>query len=199
MKSLLFITFSLTLFSCTQRPTKALVIENFKYSAYSWHINQEVDTFEFYLAHHIDINKSGHFVLMRHDSFMDTPKYFEGDINDNLFKLIDSTFRSEDFNADYSWKVNDGFLYDGFTYCINYKKTDNNYRKKIQFIPNNSPQQIKTLITLLDNVIFQATKASDSINLKDYSEQLKQLYIAESGPLPKLEKLPPTFEPVKIK
>ncbi len=199
MKTLLFIIFSLTLFSCNQRPTKALVTENFKYSAYSWHINPQIDTFEFYLAHYIDINKSGHFILMRHDSFMDTQKYFEGDISNTLFKLIDSTFRSEDFKTDYSWKVDGGFTYDGFTYCIDYKKADNNNRKKIQFIPNNSPQQIKTLITILDSVIFRATKASDSINLKEYSEQLKQLYITESGPLPKIEKLPPTFEPVKIK
>lgn len=72
-----YILLSLTLFFCQQQSKKeTLKTDTFKYPAYLWHMNS--DTPIFYLAHYLDIDKNGHYSLMRRDTFMDAPKYFAG-------------------------------------------------------------------------------------------------------------------------
>ena len=160
--------------------------DDLKYSAYSWHLNSDTPTF--YLAHYIDIDKNGHFVLMRHDTFMDTPKYFTGDIPDTLTKAINDVFATYNYNIDYSIKPEDSFIYDGFTYCIDYKKKDS-LAKKIQFIPNKSPDRIKQIGLLLDKLIYTSTNIPTSkFDTDMYSKELANFSLQVSGPLPKLEK-----------
>ena len=194
--SLLFIVFSFTFSACKQNtPLKKLVTTDFKYSAYYWHFNEQVDSFEFYLVHYIRIDEKGNFLLMRHDKCMGKPKYFSGLVNDTIRQYLDTTFYYDNFKTDYSWNINNPFIYDGFTYCVDYKKQDSEM-KQIQFIPNNSPTSIKKLSLLLDTLISNASNVSrDTLDLKSYTKQLKQLYITVSGHPPKPSKVLIEFKP----
>ena len=199
LKPLLFIIFTLTFAACKQKnPTKTLVTEDLKYSAYYWHFNEHADSFEFYLVHYIDIDRNGKFIVMRHDTPRVKPKYFIGFISDTIRKFIDTTFSNDNFKTDYTWKVENSFVYDGFTYCFDYQ-IQKKRRKEIQFIPHNSPDQIKELSSLLDTLIYtSASKPTDTLNLNNYTNQLKQLYLSVSQPPPKIQKTIIEFKPPKI-
>src|SRR5438552_396460 len=98
MRLLLFIV-SLTIFTCQQKSrTGILVTDDLKYSAYLWHLNSDTPTF--YLAQYVDIDKNGHYILMRHDTFMDAPKYFTGDISDTLTKAINDVLATDNYSTD---------------------------------------------------------------------------------------------------
>ena len=187
MKTHVIILLSLTFFSCQQKKmTETLVTDNFKYSAYTWCLISDPPTF--YLAHYLDIDKNGHYSFMRHDTFMDTPKYFTGDIPDSVIKSINDFFYTEKCGTKYPTKPGDSFIYDGFTYCFDYKKKDS-LDRKIQFIPNKSPEQIKKLALLLDKLIFASTTTkTNKFDTYHYSKELSTFALKESGPLPKLEK-----------
>jgi hypothetical protein len=119
---------------------------------------------------------------------MDTAKYFAGDIPDTLIKAINDVLATDNYNIDYSIKPEDNFIYDGFTYCIDYKKKDS-LAKKIQFIPNKSPEQIKRLGLLLDKLIYSlTTERSDKFSTDNYAKELSNFSLQTSGPLPRLEK-----------
>jgi hypothetical protein len=186
MRPLLFIV-SLTIFACQQKSRPDLLVtDNLKYSAYSWRLKSDTPTF--YLAQYIDIDKNGHYILMRHDTFMDTPKYFTGDISDTLAKAINYVLATDNYSIDYSIKPDDSFIYDGFTYCIDYKKKDS-LAKKFQFIPNKCPEQIKLLGLSLDKLIYSLTMdRADVFPTDDYARELATFSLQTSGPLPRLEK-----------
>ncbi len=187
MVAKVYILLSLTLFSCQQQSKKEkLVTDNFKYSAYLWHMSS--DTPIFYLAHYLDIDKYGHYSLMRHDTFMDAPKYFAGSIPDSLIKSINEVLAKDNYATDYSIKPEDSFIYDGFTYCIDYKKKDS-LSRKIQFIPNKSPDPIKKISLMLDKLIFAMTiDKTNKFDTDQYSKVLSNFSLHVSGPLPKLER-----------
>ena len=187
MRVIIVIILSLSLLACQQKSrTETLVTENLKYSAYSWHLSS--DTPLFYLAHYLDIDKNGHYSLMRHDTFMDIPKYFAGDIPDSLIKSINEVFATDNYSSDYSIKPEDSFIYDGFTYCIDYKKKDS-LARKIQFIPNKSPDTINKIALLLNKLIFASTtNKTNKFDTEQYSKELSTFSLQVSGPLPKLEK-----------
>ena len=191
MKLQLLIFFSLAFTACKQnKAINNLVTENLKYSAYYWHFNEKVDSFEFYLVHYLEIDKNGKFVLMRHDDWMGKPKYFQGLINDAIRQQIDTVLYYDTFKTDYSYDLDKNGIYDGYTYCLDYSK-DNNFKKKIQFIPNNSPGQVKALSELLDILVYDiAALPADSLNLENYTEQLEELYISKQGRVPKPQKPP---------
>jgi hypothetical protein len=119
---------------------------------------------------------------------MDTPKYFTGDIPDSLIKSINEVFATANYGTDYSIKPEDSFIYDDFTYCIDYKKKDS-LARKIQFIPNKSPAEIKKIALLLDKLIFASTtNKTDKFDIDKYTKELSTFSLQVSGPLPKLEK-----------
>lgn len=201
VKRLLLIICCLIFVACKQNnSTKTLFTENFKYSGYYWHFNQQSDSFEFYLVHYIDIDKDGKFVLMRHDNWRSKPKYFTGYINDTIKQFIDTTFYNDNFKTDYSWNPEKPVVYDGFIYCFDYA-IKNNSRKQIQFIPPYSPNQIVKLSSLLDTLVYNTvTKKIDTLNISNYSEKMKQLLLSVS-PLPwppKPPKVTIEFKPPKF-
>ena len=131
---------------------------------------------------------------MRRDTFMQSPKYFKGDIPDSLIKTINEVFSTDYYRTDYSIKPEDNFIYDGLTYCIDYKKKDS-IDKKIQFIPVKSPDPIKHLSLLLDKLIYSsATEGIDKFDTDQYSKELSMFFLQTSGPLPRLEKAPFIFQ-----
>lgn len=183
----LLIAVSLAFFACKQDSRRDIwTIDELKYSAYSWHMKSDTPTF--YLAHYIAIDKTGHYDLMRHETFMDVPKYFTGDISDTLAKEINNILTTGNYYTDYSIKPEDSFIYDGFTYCIDYKKKDS-LPKKVQFTPNKSPDRIKHIGQLLDKLIYSsANEIANKIDTDEYSKELENFFLQLSGPLPKLEK-----------
>ncbi len=195
MKPLLFITIISTLVACGQNNSlDKLGIKKFRYAAFLWHKSPDNDNVNFYLAHYIDIDKDGHFKLMRRDSFMSTPQYFEGTLSNNLRKIIDTPFIKETYKTDYHWNINDNIAYNAFTYAIDFKKADTTQLKRIYFIPNKAPSEINQLASKLDSLIFNTNnKAIDTMDTYSYEEELKRDYIKKYGQLPKVYKEKPKF------
>jgi hypothetical protein len=194
MKTLILTILCLILLSCKQKSKNVINTDEFRYSAYSLHYNTVADSFEFYLAHHININKNGHFVIMRHESFKDKEKYYTGDLNASSFPLINSILEIDSFKNDNARNNTNGSIYDGFTYCIDYKSNKNNLRRQIQFIPMNCPAQINSLVHVLDSIIFNSKIPNDTLNLTEYSAQLNQLFIPNKDLLPKRLEFVPKIE-----
>src|ERR1700681_3394137 len=155
MKLTLNLILFLAIYACKQsKPTHFFSITYLKYSAYS---RQFIfDGSDFYLAQYFNMDKNGHFILMRHNSFMDSPKYFTGFLTDSFLNLINATFDTKTFETDYLLKPADNFIYAGFNYCFDYKSIDG-MGKKIMFIPPKSPPEIKKLGQLLDTLIYFST------------------------------------------
>jgi hypothetical protein len=133
------------------------------------------------------------------------PKYFKGSINDTIRKCIDSTFLKDSFKTDYTYMTNPNFIYDGFTYCLDYR-TENRERKEILFIPPNSPAEISTISTLLDTLIYSTkNEILDTLDITLYTRQLKELAEKVAPPPPKMLPPPPLgskpilFKPPKAK
>lgn len=200
MKLLLFIITLLILVACNDTKSSAnpLLPTNLKYSAYCWYFKEKVDSFEFLLDHYIEIDKNGHFILMRQDGWRGKALYFSGHINDTIRKQIDIVFKNDDYKADYTWKVENNFFYDGFTYSLDYKN-NNNERKLIQYIPNNSPKPINNLGRLLDTLIYKsAAQKSGTLNMDSYKNELKSLSQA-MAPQPRIKRVKlKFFVPPKI-
>ena len=100
--------------------------------------------------------------------------------------------------------TNPNFIYDGFTYCLDYR-TENRERKEILFIPPNSPAEISTISTLLDTLIYSTkNEILDTLDITLYSRQLKELAEKVAPPPPKmlpppLDSKPILFKPPKAK
>jgi hypothetical protein len=156
-------------------PIKTLSTGDLKYSAYNMDYNEQTDEYKLYLAYYIEIYKNAGFVLMRHDTRTGPQKYFKGIISDTICCLIDSTFLNRTYNSDYIEKMDTPVIYDGFTYCFDYKKK-NGEKSKIRYIPPYSPDRVKILGSALDSLIYKTTKSNiDSFSLVNYIRVLEKL------------------------
>ena len=191
MKTLIFITTFLTILACQQSKqrakdseTSSLLIDDLKYSAYSWYY--PTGQWEFYLNYYVHIEKSGHFQLMLRDSIMSKPKYYEGIISDTVRKSIDKIFALDTFKTDYKRYQLGNIAYDGFTYCVDVKKDTSS--KKIVFIEYRIPTALKSLSNLLDNLV-NTTNATvvDTIEINNYTKELQKYSSASLGPPPQIE------------
>jgi hypothetical protein len=197
MRTFIVILLLIALLACQQsKQSVSLVIEDLKYSAYSWYYYKGQR--EFYLDYYVRIQKNGQFNLMLRDSFMSKPRYFTGIINETVRKLIDKTFRVDTFKTDYKSKTLQNEFYDGFTYCVDYR-TKNNNQKKIIFIKSGNPNEIRKLSICLDTLIKTTdTKQINTVNLATYIIDLKKFSLSSLGPVPTLVMPQTKWEPVKI-
>ena len=202
MKTFILIALLIGIVACQQRkepkqtePSLSLVIADLNYSAYSWYF--PTGQWEFYLDYYLHVDKHGKYELMLRDSLR-KPKYYVGIINDTIGKLIDKTFAVDTFKTDYKSNALMNIAYDGYTYCLEYKK-DKEKEKKIIFIDYQRPKGIKALTMQLDKVFNSSSKVSqvDTVEMKHYIEQLKKFSSSSLGTVPKLEK--PKFEPKSIR
>ena len=186
----------MTVSACQQsKQPLVLVTEDLKYSAYAWYYTSGY--WEFYVDYFISVDKSGHFNLMLRDSIMSKPKYFKGGINDTISNLIDKTFSIDTFKTDYKSNALQNIAYDGFTYCLDYKKIKDN-RKRIIFIKRGIPYNIQKLSMLLETVNDNSKpKQVDTINITTYIDELKSYSSVSLGPLPTVEY--PKVEYPKVK
>jgi hypothetical protein len=202
MRTFITIAFLIGILGCQQskQPEKtyqspSLIVEDLKYTAYSWYYPS--GQWEFYLNYFVVIDKSGHFNIMSRDSMMSKPKYYTGFISDTLRNLINNTFLIDTFKTDYKSAALQNIAYDGFTYCFDYKK-ENEDRKKFVFIQTRSPLLIQKLSVILDRLL-SSTKAIevDTIDIAHYIEGIKEFSSASLGP-PPIEIRPEKWEPIKI-
>jgi hypothetical protein len=145
-------------------------------------ISKSSDSFEFYLYQYVEIDKDGHFLLMRHDDSNGKGIYFAGVINNSIRKEIDSTFLNKYYEQNYFPK--EALIYDGLDYCLDFKVRDSN--RLVFFIPNYAPTQIIKLANLLDTLIYsKQNQQIDSFNLDKYDKKLMELSYPNP---PRLEK-----------
>lgn len=188
-KLTIFLVTVFILVGCASKPQnqseKSFSSTELKYSAYKWYVNENTYTYDFYLAHYIEIDSNGHFVLMRHKTNENKPLYFSGSLTDAIRKQIDTILQNRTYQSDYTWKVTSGFLYNGHTYTIDYKD-NNSERKIIQFIPNNSPLPIRILGKMLDSIIYKTdSNKLDTLFIDDYAIELNKSY--PNHPFPKIK------------
>lgn len=139
IKHLLFIIASLIFLTCKQEMQEIkLLTGDLKYCAYNMAHSEQTDDYKLYLAYYIEIHKNADFVLMRHDVRTGPQKYFSGTISNTICRLIDSTFLNRNYNADYTQKIDAPVIYDGFTYCFDYRKK-NREKSATRYIPPFSP------------------------------------------------------------
>ena len=201
MKILMLLILTLTIAACKQnnQPTKEMMMKTLKYSAYYWHFNHNTDSSVFCLVHYIEIDSNGHYMISRDENCLESPKCFEGTINDKIRNLIDTTFYFDNYKTDYSWKWDDGTLYDGLTYCFDYKKVGSD-RNRILFIPNKSPHKIKELGFLLDSLIYFTELKQSTFTIKNdkYKDDLMSLEVSINGKPPKIKFDTSRYIPFKV-
>ena len=160
-----------------------MATEDLKYSAFYWHFNDHTKKREFYLDHHINIKKNGTYVLMRQDDWMGKPIYSNGFIYSSILNLIDTIFLKSKYKPDYTFDIERLAIYDGLTYCLDYK-IDGRQNKEIQFIPSNSPDHLTSLGSILDTIISKAIQTNlDTIFLETYKERLIEISLPNLPPL----------------
>jgi hypothetical protein len=182
MKILSYILFYL-LFAACKHPleNKKFVTTDFKYSTYSWHMNQDSYQWEFHLADYLHIDSNGDFKLIKHnpDTF-DKHFYFSGTINDSSRQIIDSLLLENKFHPEIK---TDGLpdspllVYDGFTYLLDYKLIDK-AQAKIQNINSSSrtPENFLSLTAFFDIVINKTQSNNiDSFSIQTYIDTLKKI------------------------
>ena len=145
------------------------------------------------------INNDGSFTVMLHDNSTSKPKYLKGIIGKSNQQLIATNLSAAAIKTDYTRGLDHGFIFDGFTYCFDIKK-DNNENKLIQFIPHSIPTPTRLLSSLLDTLKYNSSRLSDdTMDLRNYAQQLRLLYLTLSPPPPKPPKSIIKFKPVDLK
>ena len=120
---------------------------------------------------------------MRHDDWMGKPIYSNGFIDSSILNLIDTIFLKSKYKPDYTFDIERLAIYDGLTYCLDYK-IDGRQNKEIQFIPSNSPDHLTSLGSILDTIISKAIQTNlDTIFLETYKERLIEISLPNLPPL----------------
>lgn len=209
MKLLPYIFYFLLFAACRHpQENKMFVTTDFKYSTYTWHINQDNYQWEFYLANYLHVDSNGHFKLIKYNpDSLDNHFYFTGIINDSIRQIIDSMLIENKFLPEIK---TDGLpdtpliIYDGFTYLLDYKII-NKTQAIIQYINSSSrtPENIIFLTSFLDTLINKThSNKIDSFSIKSYIDTLKKISSYNLPPPP--EPPPPNdkslrFTPPKTK
>ena len=209
MKLLPYIFYFLLFAACRHpQENKKFVTTDFKYSTYTWHINQDSYQWEFHLEDYLHVDSNGHFKLIKHNpDSLDKHFYFSGTINDSIRQIIDSMLIGNKFLPEIK---TDGLpdtpliIYDGFTYLLDYKII-NKTQAKIQYINSSSrtPENIIFLTSFLDTLINKThSNKIDSFSIKSYIDTLKNISSYNLPPPP--EPPPPNdkslrFTPPKSK
>lgn len=200
MKLLLYISLVIILSACGRKlKNKNFLNADLKYSSYLWHLNQDANDFEFYLATYIHIDSSGKYQLIRHSTFLDNPQYFGGTLSDSIRKIIDSMLLENKYvpeiRKDGVVEIDTPFLiYDGFSYLLDYKIIGKD-RTKVQYINSSSrtPDNILFLTSLFDTIIFKThANEIDSFSIGSYIDTLKKISSYNLPPPPK--PLPPNLK-----
>jgi hypothetical protein len=172
--------------SCNFPKNKTYNIEQLKYSAYYWCFNEKNNNFEFRLVYYIEINKYKQVFVYRNKN--NIIEAYKGNISDSVYSIIDSTLSINNYTDNYTLQKESFFIYDGFTYCLDFENNRTNLRQKIQFIPNNVPTSIRQISSLIDSISLNTIKYKYPKSISKYIEELKKDFTTVSLPMPKQSK-----------
>ena len=126
---------------------------------------------------------------MRHDSIMDTPKFRSGDLEQWLSREINETLpKIRPKDVDSAKHSDHTFIYDGFTYCLDYELEDSK-RIKIDYIPTHTIASLAQLSKYLDlQVASNQTKEIQAFEMTEYTKELADFSLRNGKMLPRREK-----------
>ena len=192
MKILPYILFFLLFIVCRHpQENKKFVTTDFKYSTYTWNMNQNSYQWEFHLADYLHVDSNGYFKLIKHNpDSLERHFYFNGFVNGSTRQIFDSILSENKFLPEIKTdRLPDTplIVYDGFTYLLDYKII-NRTPVKVQYINSSSrtPENILFLTFLLDTLInkMQSNKI-DSFSIESYLDTLKKISLYKLPPPPK--------------
>lgn len=176
--------------ACSYPPApKKIVTTDLKYATYTWYLSPNREQWDFHLADYLHVDSTGHFELIRHDTFLARHTYFKGTLNDSTRQIIDSLLLANKFSPGLSTAgISDTvfLVYDGFTYLLDYKMIDK-AQTKIQYFNSSSviPQNIQYLTDWLDTLISRtAATQTDSFSMGPYLDTLKMISSKDVPPPP---------------
>lgn len=174
---LAIVFFLIFLSGCKGKNTAHLSnVKKFKYSTFSWYRDKTSNSFKLYINFYLQIDNTGDYLLMKHVVFNDTPKYFQGTIDDSIANMITVGFQ-DTLYGQINYFSNDTIeVYDGFTHCFDYTNEQTDKRAVIQFIPSEAPANIQKIAETLNQLIQLSTQErSNLFELKDYEKELMKI------------------------
>jgi hypothetical protein len=190
MKIRPYIYLLLLIGACGYQPApKKTATTDLKYATYTRHLSPTSAQWDFHLADYLHIDSTGHFELIRHDTFLTKHTYFRGVLTDSTRQIIDSLlFANKYFPGLNRAGILDALplTYDGFTYLLDYKMVDK-AQTKIQYLNTSSviPQNLQHLTDWLDTIISKtAVTQIDSFSIGYYEDTLKMISSKDVPPPP---------------
>ncbi|MDX2282176.1 MAG: hypothetical protein NW218_21485 [Saprospiraceae bacterium] len=190
MKIRPYIYLLLLIGACSYPPApKKIVTTDLKYATYVWYLSPNKEQWDFHLADYLHVDSTGHFELIRHDTFLTRHTYFKGVLTDSIRQIVDSLLLANKFFPGLSTAgiFDTVFLvYDGFTYLLDYKMIDK-AQTKIQYFNSSSviPQNIQYLTDWLNTLISgTAATQTDSFSMGTYLDTLKMISSKDVPPPP---------------
>lgn len=190
MKIRPYIYLLLLIGACNYPPApKKMATTDLKYATYAWYLSPNSEQWDFHLADYFHVDSTGHFELIRHDTFLTKHTYFKGVLTDSTRQMVDSLLLANKFFPGLSTAgISDTvfLVYDGFTYLLDYKMIDK-AQTKIQYFNSSSviPQNIQYLTDWLDTLISgTAATQTDSFSMGTYLDTLKMISSKDVPPPP---------------
>jgi hypothetical protein len=190
MKIRPYIYLLLLIEACGYPPApKKIATTDLKYATYTWYLSPNSEQWNFHLADYFHVDSTGHFELIRHDTFLTKHTYFKGILTDSTRQMIDSLLLA---NKYFPGLNSAGILdtspltYDGLTSFLDYKIGEN-AQIKLQYINQLSvvPKNILYLSDWLDTLISKTAKTQlDNFSIEDYIDTLKQISSPNLPPPP---------------
>jgi hypothetical protein len=190
MKIRPYIYLFLLIGACSYPPApKKTTTTDLKYATYTWYLSPNSEQWDFHLADYFHVDNTGHFELIRHDTFLTRHTYFKGILTDSTRQMIDSLLLANKYFPGLNIT---GILdtlpltYDGLTSFLDYKIGEN-AQIKLQYIhqPSVVLKNILYLSDWLDTLISgTAATQTDSFSMGTYLDTLKMISLKDVPPLP---------------
>ncbi len=170
-----------------QEETQKLRLQNFVWSAYTWHWNDTTKQNQFYLGHYLEIKPNGECFIMRHDTFMGQPTFYQTKLPDTLLVQLNAAFAkgidSTNFRQSQADSVIDGYIsHHQIFYCFDYSTSTGKpqfFKYYAKFLGNYLPENLVPIHHQLNTVTYQPKlvkleERPASVLYDHYAVQLKE-------------------------
>jgi len=190
MKIRPYIYLLLLIGACGYQPApEKIATTDLKYATYTWYLSPNSEQWDFHLADYFHVDSTGHFELIRHDTFLTKHTYFKGVLTDSTRQMVDSLLLANKFFPGLSIAgIFDSLplTYDGLTSFLDYKIRDS-AQIRLQYLNHSSvvPKNILYLSDWLDTIISSTVVAqTDSFSMGTYLDILKIISSKDVPPPP---------------